>query len=131
MSLFTRNAVERAFWTALAVFLPMAATVISVDATVVVVLNALSAVAFAFVFSLLTSLANLPEDVGKEYSKAVAIFYRVVRTFVQSLLALFVADAVWGNFSLDILLQAVSATVITLIRVALMNLPESVVPQQV
>lgn len=121
-----KSALVRAVWTALAVFLPMAATVISVDATPKVILSAVSAVSFAFVLSLMTSFAemDLPEDAGQKYSKLAAIAIRALKTFVQSLLALFVADVMWWNFSWDIILQAVAATVVTLIRAGLMNLPE-------
>jgi len=116
----------RALWTALAVFLPSVSTVVAVGVAADVVLQVLSGVALAFVFSLLTSLADLPEVSGKEYGRWKAVALRVLRTFIQSFLALCVADLAWGNFSWTVIVQAVAATLVTLIRTYLATLPEQV-----
>lgn len=78
------NAGKRAARTALAAFAPLAALLIAGDLEP---LYAVGVTALALVASLATSLANIPEDVGRVVPVWLAVLTRVVKTAAQTLAA--------------------------------------------
>lgn len=125
MSVFRVWAVEalkRAGWTMLAVAVPYVPFLIAVDTSLADWVNAFAVVSFAGFFSVLTAAVQLPAE--GSLSPWVAVLLRGVRTFAQSLLAFVTVESVWGDLSWGVVVQAVAATVVSLLRSYLMALPE-------
>jgi len=114
---------SRAANTALAGAIPYVTLILSGDKSPTYALSATAAIALA---SLLTSLAGLPETVGKTVSLGYAIITRTLKTFGQSAVvwvggSLLVSDYDWTTFAI-----VVGAPVlITLLRTLKDYLPET------
>ena len=114
-------ALLRGLYTAIAVALPYlgAATLVEVPW-----LTVASTAALAFIVSLVTSLAGLPEVEGVDLPWWLAAIERVVKTFAQALVsgfggAVLLTDVDW----LFVLQAAALAAVVSLLRLILATLP--------
>lgn len=121
---FWRVAGLRALYTLLAAALPLLAPV-AAEPTRPGLLEAGLALAGAVVFSLITSLANLPE-LGDGQTRWLAVLDRTARSFFQVLAAAWaagtaLADVDWRT----VLVQAAVAAAGTLLRTLLSYLPEA------
>lgn len=116
-----KDAGKRAAYTALAVALPyLAGSLIAEVPWVTLLLTA----ALAFLASIVTSLAGLPEVVGVNLPWWLAAIERVVKTFAQSLVAGFVGATLITDVDWAFVLQAAALAALTsLVRLILATLP--------
>jgi hypothetical protein len=120
-SLWWKDAGKRAAYTALAVAVPYLGASLLADVPWVTVL--LTA-ALAFLASIVTSLAGLPEVEGVDLPWWLAAVERVVKTFAQSLAAGFVGATLITDVDWTLVLQAaLLAALGSLVRLILATLP--------
>lgn len=116
-----KDAGKRAAYTALAVAVPYLGASLLADVPWVTVL--LTA-ALAFVASIVTSLAGLPEVEGVNLPWWLAAVERVVKTFAQSLAAGFVGATLITDVDWAFVLQAAAlAALASMVRLILATLP--------
>jgi hypothetical protein len=120
-ALWWKDAAKRALYTALAVALPYLGAALIADVPWVTI--GLTA-ALAFVASLATSLAGLPEAVGVDLPWWLAAVERVVKTFAQALVAGFVGATLITDVPWAAVVQAALLAALTsLVRLILATLP--------
>lgn len=119
--LWWKDAGLRAAYTALAVAVPyLAGSLIAEVPWVTLLLTA----ALAFLASIVTSLAGLPEVEGVHLPWWLAAVERVVKTFAQSLAAGFVGAVLISDVDWAFVLQAAALAALTsLVRLILATLP--------
>lgn len=116
-----KAAVVRALYTAVAVALPYlgAATIVEVPWVTVA-----STAALAFLLSIVTSLAGLPEAQGTDLPWWLAAVERVVKTFAQALASGFGGAVLLTDVDWVFVLQAAALAALTsLLRLILATLP--------
>lgn len=121
-----KDAAKRGLYTVAAVVLPYLGGAALFELPWITVLLA---AALAFVASIITSLAGLPESVGVDLPWWLAAVERVVKTFFQSLAAgligaVLITDVDWAF----VLQAAILSALISLLRLILATLPADPTP---
>jgi len=119
--LWWKDALRRALYTVIAVALPYfgAATIVEVPW-----LTVASTAALAFVASLATSLAGLPEVEGVDLPWWLAAVERVVKTLAQALVSGFIGATLLTDVDWLVVLQAAAlSALVSLLRLILATLP--------